>query len=164
MHSWNIFGAWMSHKHTRTHKTHHSPNVGEATTFPLIVFFMISHRGYIQMSFCLKIRIFVTLEAHNFFSNLWLRWGLKQSCSPRQELSNDMWHTTYTQVNEGFPTFFLGHNLCFKYSNGMCEPILTSTFQELSNNMRNSSMQWVLAPTITLWRFGSLMGLQFPKW
>jgi hypothetical protein len=73
-----------------------------------------------------------------FFSNLWLRWGLKQSCNPCRELSNDMWYTTYTQVNQSdsrllvvknqivsltfSPSF--DHNLCFKYSNWMCKPIL----------------------------------------
>jgi hypothetical protein len=45
---------------------------GEATTFPLIVFFVTSHRANTQMSFCpknpkiLKIGIPATLEAHNF--------------------------------------------------------------------------------------------------
>jgi hypothetical protein len=63
---------------------------------------------------------------------------LKQSCSPRWKLSNDMWHTTWTQGNQGDswllvvgsqiakltldPSF--GHNLCFRYPNGSCEPIL----------------------------------------
>jgi len=48
-----------------------------------------------------------------------------------------MWHATYTQVNQGdswllvvesqidslTPNLSFGHNLCFKYSNGTCEPI-----------------------------------------
>ncbi len=51
MRSWNTFGARTSHEHTRTHKIHHSMDLGEATTFPLIIFFVISHEGYIQMSF-----------------------------------------------------------------------------------------------------------------
>jgi hypothetical protein len=39
--------------HTQIHKTHHILNLrGEAITFPLIVFFVINHGGYIQMSFC----------------------------------------------------------------------------------------------------------------
>jgi hypothetical protein len=33
--------------------------------------------------------------------NLRLRWGLKQSCNPLQWFSNDIWHVTYTQVNQG---------------------------------------------------------------
>ncbi len=35
---------------TWTHKTHHGPNLGEAATFPLIVFFAAPHEGYIQMA------------------------------------------------------------------------------------------------------------------
>jgi hypothetical protein len=77
MHSWNTFGARMNCKQTWIHKTHHSPNLGEATTFPLIVFFMHGHGAYIQMSVfprtpklgisqILEIKIFATLETHNF--------------------------------------------------------------------------------------------------
>jgi hypothetical protein len=64
--------------------------------------------------------------------------SLKQSCNPHQELSKNMSHDTWTQVNKGdyrllvvasqidnliFSSSF-GHNLCFKYPNGSCEPIL----------------------------------------
>jgi len=67
-----------------------------------------------------------------------MRWGLKQSCSPRWELFNDMLHDTCTQGNRGDlwllvvrnqsanltldPSF--GHNLCFRCPNGSCEPTL----------------------------------------
>jgi hypothetical protein len=57
--------------HTWTHKTHHNPDLGEATTFPLIVFFMHGHGICTPMSFCpeiLEIRILATLEAPNFLS------------------------------------------------------------------------------------------------
>jgi hypothetical protein len=71
-------------------------------------------------------------------ANLWLKWGLKQSYSPRWEISKDMSHATCTQVNRGdsqllvvgnqtanlTPDLSFGHNLCFKCSNGWCEPIL----------------------------------------
>jgi hypothetical protein len=40
---------------TRTHKTHHGPDLGEATTFPLIVYFVPSHETSTQMSFCPRI-------------------------------------------------------------------------------------------------------------
>ncbi len=69
--------------------------------------------------------------------DLRLRWGLKKRCSPCWDLSNNMWHTTYTQGNWGNswllmvgsqitnltsgPSF--GHNLCFKCPNGSLEPI-----------------------------------------
>jgi len=67
MRNWNIFGAWMNHGHTHIYKTHHSPYLGEATTFPLIMFSMINHKGYTQMSFCPEIGTLDTLEACNFF-------------------------------------------------------------------------------------------------
>jgi hypothetical protein len=56
MHSWNNFGAWTHHEQTWTHKIHHGPKLGETTTFPFIVFSVISHGGYIEMSFCLETR------------------------------------------------------------------------------------------------------------
>ncbi len=76
MHSWDTFGALMSHGQTQTHKTHHSLDLGEATTFPLIVFFVPNHGVDTQMSFCprtpkLESRnsqnwVPTTLGAHNF--------------------------------------------------------------------------------------------------
>jgi hypothetical protein len=51
---WSTFGARTSHEHTQTYKTHHDPNLGEATTFPLIIFSVINQRGCIQMLFCPK--------------------------------------------------------------------------------------------------------------
>ncbi len=68
--SYNTLSARTSHKHTRTHKTHHNLNLGEATTFPLIVFFVLGHmRACTQMLFCFKIfeiGTLKTLKAHNF--------------------------------------------------------------------------------------------------
>jgi hypothetical protein len=49
MHSWSTFGAWTNHGHTQTHKTHHDLNLEEGTTFPLIIFFVLGHKGYTQM-------------------------------------------------------------------------------------------------------------------
>jgi hypothetical protein len=143
VYNWNIFCAWTSRMHTQIHKTHHGSNLGEATTFPFIVFFVINHRGYTQMSFCprtpkmgmlkfLKLR-FLKLWRHvTSYANLQLRWDLNQSCNFRQEFSKDMWHTTYTHIIQGDYWFLVvrnqigtlirnpsfGHNLCYKYSNG----------------------------------------------
>ncbi len=63
---------------------------------------------------------------------------MKKGYIPCQKLSNNTWHTTFMQVNQGNflllvggsqiniltfgPSF--GHNLCFKYSNGLCKSIL----------------------------------------
>jgi len=52
MHSWHTFDARTNHGQTQTHKTHHSPDLGEATTFPLIVDSMPLHEAHIQMAFC----------------------------------------------------------------------------------------------------------------
>jgi len=51
VHNWNTFGAQMNHEQTRTHKTHHSPDLGEAITFLFIVFFVLGHWACIQISF-----------------------------------------------------------------------------------------------------------------
>jgi hypothetical protein len=73
-----------------------------------------------------------------FREDLWLRWGLKQSCSPRYEIFNDMLHATFTQGNRVdswllmvwnqtanlTPGHSFGHNLYFRCPNGSCEPIL----------------------------------------
>ncbi len=72
MHNLKTFGAWTNHKQTRTYKTHHGPNLGEATTFPLIVFSMLGHEVYTQMLFCprtpkLKVLKFLKLG----FPQLW---------------------------------------------------------------------------------------------
>jgi hypothetical protein len=73
-----------------------------------------------------------------FCPELQLRWGLKQSWRPRQNLSNDMWHATCKQVNQGDSWLLMfgsqidslifrlsfHHNFCFKYPNGSYELIL----------------------------------------
>jgi hypothetical protein len=147
--SWSTFDAWTHHEHTRIHKTHHGPDLGEATTFPLVIFFVISRRAYIQMSFCpktLKLGIpkFSKLgllwfwRPITFCVDLRLRRGLKKSFTFHWKLSKDMWQANCTQVNQGeswllvirnqigslTPNPSFGHNLFLKYSNGTCEPIL----------------------------------------
>jgi hypothetical protein len=85
-----------------------------------------------------KVGIPLTLGAITLCEDLWWTWGLKQSCSPRRNLSNVMSHATCTQGNWGKswllvvgnqignltldPSF--GYNLCFKCPNGSCESIL----------------------------------------
>jgi len=61
--SWSIFSTWMNHMHTQTHKIHHGLDLGEATTFPLIIFSTISHGSCTQMLFFSELP---TLEAKNF--------------------------------------------------------------------------------------------------
>jgi hypothetical protein len=49
----NIVGALLVHRfttgQTQTHKTHHSPDLGEAITFPFIIYFVPCHRANAQM-------------------------------------------------------------------------------------------------------------------
>jgi hypothetical protein len=64
-----IIGTWTNHGHTQIHNTHNDPNLGEATTFPLIVFIVINHRGCIQKSFFLGLP---SWESQIFFNcNFW---------------------------------------------------------------------------------------------
>jgi hypothetical protein len=104
VHSLNTFGARTSRRQTWTHKTHHSPDLGEATTFPLIVYFVPLHEAHIQMAFCLETPKWESQNSQSWgpitlCANFQLRWGLKQSCSPHWELSNSMWHAICTQGN-----------------------------------------------------------------
>jgi hypothetical protein len=50
MHSWSTFGAQTNHEQTCIHKTHHSLDLGEATTFPIIVLFVLGYRASTQIS------------------------------------------------------------------------------------------------------------------
>jgi hypothetical protein len=50
--SLSAFGVTMSHGQTQTRNIHHGPDLGEAITFPLIIFFVFGHGANIQMSFC----------------------------------------------------------------------------------------------------------------
>jgi len=75
----------------------------------------------------------ITLRA-----NLRLRWNLKQSCIPCQELSNGMWHHLHARESGRFPTFsgwesncqfdfrlfFLAITYVLSTPNGSCELIL----------------------------------------
>ncbi len=103
MHSWSTFGARTNHRQTWIHKNHHNPDLGETTTFPLIVFYMLGHEASTQMSFCPETFKLGVLKFSKFgFLQLWrpitscadlrLRWGLKQNYSPHRELSKNMWH------------------------------------------------------------------------
>jgi hypothetical protein len=123
MHSWNTFGARTSHEQTWTHKTHHGSNLGEAATFPLIVYSMPGHKTSTQMSFCPRTHSgspeIPKIRTHSgspeipkikIPTELWrpitlcvdlrLRWSPKQSCSLCWELFNGMWHVTCTQGNQ----------------------------------------------------------------
>jgi hypothetical protein len=54
---------------TRTHKTHHGPDLGEANTFPLIVYSAPLHGGHIQMAFCPMTLMWESRNSHNWDSH-----------------------------------------------------------------------------------------------
>jgi hypothetical protein len=110
--------------------------------------------------------------------NLWLWWGLKQSCSPCQDLFNSMSQCAYTlgnqvdskllvvgsQTTSLTPGLLFGHNSCFRHPNGWCKPIsniyVSIFFQwhkELFKPMHSDPWNCIL-------RFGSPLGLQLPTW
>jgi hypothetical protein len=66
MHILSIFGARTNHRQTRTHKIHHNLDLGEATTFPLIVYSMPFCKAHIQMAFCLGTPKFSKLDFREF--------------------------------------------------------------------------------------------------
>ncbi len=169
MHSWNIFGAWMNHEQTRTHKTHHSPNLREATTFPLIVFYVLGHGACTQMSFFLgtpnlgvpkflKLELLQLWKPIMLFINLQLKWGLKKSFSLCLKLSNDMWHATCTKVNWGNSLLLMvrsqignlthgrsfGHNLCFEYPKWVMWAHLRHLRLRAFQWYKEISIQWIL--------------------
>ncbi len=117
-------------------------------------------------------------EAIASCSDLWLKWGLKQTCSSCRKLFNSLLHATCThgsrvdsqlfmvgsQTANLTPNLSFCHNLCYKCPNGSCEPILNIYTSIFSNDIKNSSMQGVLISIIILWRFESPLGLQLPQW
>jgi hypothetical protein len=134
-----------------THLTHHGPDSGEATTFPLIVFSTALRRGYIQMALFLGTP---KLESRNCPETVAVRvpglWelitpdcrvgsqrGLNQSCSPRRDLSNDVSHSQIGCREEVDSSLLVGesqtanltiglsfsHNLGYRCPNGQCEAI-----------------------------------------
>jgi hypothetical protein len=77
------------------------PELGEATNFPLIVYYVHGHRTSTQISFChLEVPKFPKLGLLPLWRlitlcvDLRLKQGLKQSCNPCRELFNSMWQVT----------------------------------------------------------------------
>jgi len=116
----------------------------------------------------------ITLRA-----DLWLRCGLKQSCSSRRKFFNGMLQALWNQVNwvdswlflvgsqtgNLIPDLSFGHNLCFKCPNEQCKPILEIyVSRAFQCHKKNVTSHWGLTPEIALWSFGSPPGLHLPKW
>jgi len=102
--------------------------------------------------------------------------SLNQSCSSPRELFNDVSHFACTHQNQVdswllvvgsqianlTPDLSFDHNLCCRCPNGYTRPFWTSTLQDLSNGIKNTSMWGVLATKIALWVFESHGGLPCP--
>jgi hypothetical protein len=170
--------------------THHGPDSGEATTFPFIVFSAALHRGYIQVALfprTPKVESRTVPKLSRFrLPGLWATitsrpklgsgQGLNKSCSSRRELSNDVLHfrcrrreevdsrllVVGSQIVSLTPGPSFAHNLSCRCPNGQCEAVWTSTFQDLSNDTKNTPMRGVLALQLELYIFGSPRGLQVP--
>jgi hypothetical protein len=100
-------------------------------------------------------------------ANLRLKWGLKKNCSHCWEISNGMWHATYTPPTRKeigaildfswsgvklaiwLLAFVLAITYFLSIQMGYLSPFETSMFQDLSNDIRNFSIHWILTPAIT---------------
>jgi hypothetical protein len=179
----------MSHGQTQTHKIQHGLDLGEATTFPLIVFFVHGHGANTPTSFCPetfklgvpkfpKLRLAWLWKPKTSCVDLWLRWGLKKSYSPCQEFSKGMWQATYMQVNRGnsrllvvgsqigslIPDPSFGHDLCFKYPNGSCEPILNIYVPRYFQWYNKLFDPMSFDPCNCLLKIQESIGILIPKW
>ncbi len=129
---------------TFTHKTHHSPDSGEATTFPHIVYSAALRRDYIQMALFPGLPSWnsetvpgwspETLDGH---SSLRSGRALNQSCNSHQDLFNDVSHSLRrrqekvnsrllvvgSQTGSLTPGPSFSHNLGCRCPNGQCEAI-----------------------------------------
>ncbi len=149
MHSWNTFNARTNHGQTWTHKIHHGLDLGEATTFPLIVYYVffswsphpngiLSWDSQVGVSKFSQLGLPWLCKPITLHVDLRLKWGLKQSCSLHWEISNNMSHATCTRGNQDdswllmvgnqivnlTPGPSFGHNLCLRCPNGSWELIL----------------------------------------
>jgi hypothetical protein len=137
---------------TLTHKTHHSPNSGEATTFPHIVFSVAPCGSYVRMAHfpgtpklesinCPKtvpVGVPGLWELISPNCQVWSRRRLDQSYSCLRELSNAMLHSRFgcreevdsrllvvgSQTASLTPGPSFAHNLGCKCPNDQCEAIL----------------------------------------
>jgi hypothetical protein len=117
-----------------------------------------------------------TLGVHNFSPNLRLGQGLKKTCSSPWEFSNGVSHSTCThhdqvdsqllvvgsQIANLTPGPSFSHNLCYSVQMAHARPFRTSTFQDLSYDIKNTSMRGVLTLTIVFWIFENFRRLPSP--
>jgi hypothetical protein len=148
MHSCNTFGVRTNHMQLRFTRLTTVRTWTKPPPSPLYYTLCLSTRPISKWFFVLglqmgvpkfpKLRLLWFSGPITLHADLRLRWGLKQSCSPRWELSNNMLHATCTQGNQVNSRLLVvknqtanltsglsfGHNLCFRCPNGSFEPIL----------------------------------------
>ncbi len=149
-HSGTPLGVGTSHGHFGPRDTPR-PGLGEATTFPHIVFSAPLRRDYIQMALFPET---TKLESRNCTETVpggvprlwelitldcqvWSQRGLNQTCSPRRDLSNNVSHSQFRGREEvdsrllvvgsqiasltSGPSF--AHNLSYRCPNDQCKAI-----------------------------------------
>jgi hypothetical protein len=150
----------MSHGRLWIHKTHHGLDSGEATTFPHIVFSALLRRTYIQMALSGGVPKLSRFGLPGLWQlivpclDLWLGWGLNQTCSSPWELSNGVSHSTCThrgrvdsrllvvrsQTASLTPDPSFAHNLCCRCPNDSCKVIFdiyaSRPFQRYKEHMK----------------------------
>jgi hypothetical protein len=94
------------------------------------------------------------------------RQGLNQSCSPRRDLSNAMSHSRIGHREEVDSRLLVLLLLLITWAADVqmtnARPFSISTFQDLSNDTKNTPMRGVLPLAVEFWTFGSPGGLQIP--
>jgi hypothetical protein len=155
--------------------THHGPNSGGATTILPIVFFVLLCRTCTRMTLFPGTPKVESRNCHGFgLPGLWdtvasrldLRSGrgLNQTCSPFQGLSNAVLHSPSarwervdsrilmvgSQTASLTPDASFAHNLGCNVQMTNARPFRTSTFQDLSNDTKNTPRQGVLPLVVEL--------------
>jgi hypothetical protein len=76
----------MNHGQTQIHKIHHGLNLGETTTFPLVIYFVPLHEAHIQMAFCSGIPKWESWNSYNWDSRNFA--GHNFLCRPPIEMTS----------------------------------------------------------------------------
>jgi hypothetical protein len=149
-HSETPLGVGTSHGHLGPQDTPR-PGLGEATTFPHIVFSATTHRDYIQMVLfpwtpklesrncpeTIPVGVPGLWELITPNCKVWLQQGLNQTYSPHRDLSNDVSQSQFggreevdsrllvvgSQIASLTPDPSFAHNLGNRCPNGQCEAI-----------------------------------------
>ncbi len=101
VHSWSIFGDKMSHGQSQIHKTHRGPDLGRSHHLPPYSILcawpqdphqnvILSHDSQVGVPKFPQLRLLQLWGPITLRADLWLIWGLKQSCNPCQDISNGM--------------------------------------------------------------------------